>query len=342
MTLKDLKRVVDRQAELFQPDFKYSVDQIDELQFEEVPLHKVLGDLTAPEVVGLVFKRPDDANVHYLTTDWSRHQLLQALGAREKWFDPVPISTQVEELSRRRHVLDSMVFKTMKGDPAYPLRTLRGLVSSSYTDIPNVDIMEALVNTLPEDTSYALRRFSGLTDQAFYTYLLLDHPISLPGSTEGYPGVVIKNSEVGFTSLWVIPFLFIADTGRAAVMEPLHLFRRIHRGKVNDLQEKFEEAIGKMKPLWESLSAKIQTLDQITFANADEAMNEMERIILHVKGAKLFALRCRQAYQKAGYTAHTAYNIFECICDTAGKDLDPDVSYSKNAVAGAVLLKLVL
>jgi hypothetical protein len=108
------------------------------------------------------------------------------------------------------------------------------------------------------------------------------------------------------------------------------------------MQKRFEKAIEDAKPLWGELAVKLPALAQCAYADADEAMDEMTKFILAVKGTKWFAQRCRQAYQKAGYKVHTAYNVFECVCEAAGDDLNQDAAYSKNAIAGAVLLKLLL
>jgi hypothetical protein len=309
-------------------------------------------DLSEPDTVGLVIQNPaldDNSEIRYLTNDWSRHQLLQAVGAKEKWFESVPLEVQAEELNRRRHVLEDMMFRTMLGgdESAFPVRPIRGIVSSVYCDIPCVDIMQALVEELPPDTM-VLKRFSGQTDRSFYAYVVFDRPIGLPGHYNGYPGLIFRNSEVGYTSLWVVPFLLLPETSscsqeRVAVMEKKYLLRRVHRGKVNDLKEKFLKAVEDASALWTDLQSKLPRLSQTVYASEDDALSAMSQLIYQSKGGtKLFAQRCREAYKNSGYTSHSAYTIFETIIEVAGNYLNQDKSYDHNAIAGAILLRLIL
>jgi hypothetical protein len=347
MTLMDLKREVDLQAKRYLPDFFYTASNRDQLRFEVVAIHDMVGDPAEPDTVGLVIQNPalnEAAPVQYLTNEWSRHQLLQAVGTKEKWFEHVSLELQASELNNRRHVLENMMFRTMSGgdEEAFPVRPIRGIVSDVYCDLPCTDIMQALVDEMPGDT-VVLRRFSGQTDRSFYAYILLDQPIGLPGQHDGYPGLIFRNSEVGYTSLWVIPFLLLPWMERVAVLEKKYLLRRIHRGKINDLREMFSQALSDASVLWADLQHKLPRLSQNAYASEDDALEAMSRLIFQsAGGTKLFAQRCREAYKASGYRAHSAYTIFETITNVAGSNLNPDKSYDHNAIAGSILLRLVL
>lgn len=339
LTLTDLKKAVDAQAARYLPDFVPR--NPDDIRFKVINLHELTGDTTEPGTVGLQIL--DDTECSYLTTDWSRHQLLQAMGTKEKWFESVPLQVQADELNRRRDVIDHMMFRTMKGgdEEQFPCRPIRGIVSNVYSDIPNTEIMETLTGMMPEETC-VFKKFSGQTDRAFYAYTVIDQPIGFPGHRKCYPGLIFKNSEVGYTSLWVIPFILLPENGgRVAVMEQRYLLRRIHRGKV-DLKEKLGEAMELAAPLWQELNEKISRLGLRLFTDEDEALEAMSKLISQVKGSRAFAYTCGNRYKAVGYTSHSAGTIFETIVATAGDDFDQDSAFTHNAIAGAILLKLIL
>lgn len=337
--LTDLKKEVEDEAKKYLPDFIYDDNQ-GNLAFEVVPLHEVLQDVTLPSEVGITIKDSNREGLPCLTTDWSRHQLLQVMGAREKWFDSVSIEEQQTELNRRAHVLDEMMLRTMRREDDSRCYMLRGLVSNVYCDIPNTEIVEALVASMPEDAQ-VIRSFSGQTDRAFYAYIVLNQTIGLAGR-EIHPGLVIKNSEVGFTSMWVIPFLYFPKRYRVAVMEKEYLLRKIHRGKLNDMKASFTEALNNAAPLWQDIASKIPLLAKKLYNDEDECLEAMDGLIKVCGGSKLFAQQCRHAYKKKGYITHSAYNVFEIIVDVAGNTMDQNKAYAHNALAGAILLKLVL
>jgi hypothetical protein len=345
ISLETLKQKVDTQAARYLPDVIYGEEMQELLHFEVVPFHEVVDDPMEPDALTIRLRQHEkDEGMPHLTTNWSRHQLLQTMGTKEKWFAHVPLETQAQELNCRRHVLHNMVLRTMRGgdEENYPFRVLRGLVSSQYCDIPNTSIMEMLISSLPPKDTYALWRHSGQTDRAFYAYVVIDRPIGISGQLQGYPGLLLKNSEVGFTSLWVIPFLMLPWLGRAAVLEQQTLLRRVHRGRVNDLKELFEDALRRAAPLWKELSDKIPVLGQHVYPDEATAVDAMTSLVFSCGGSKMFAYRCEQDYKSAGHSIHNALVIFETLVKVAGTIINPDDAYVQNAVAGAVLLKLVL
>lgn len=334
---------MDREAARYLPDYIHTSETQGDLKFTVTPIGEMFDDMMEPDCVGLRMKIPgveDDKEYFYLTTDWSRHQLLQLVGAKEKWFDSVSLDRQAEELNARLHVLDNCMFRTMKVDNALPVRVIRGLVSSRYSDFPNTDIMKDLVEVCPAEETYCIRSYSGITEKCFYAAVVIDEPMGIPGSSEGYPGVIVKNSEVGFTSLWVVPFLYLPQLDRMAVFEKKTYLRRIHRGTFESVGESFRKAMGDASTLWKTLQPKTAKLRTITFATEDEAIESMRNVLTRLRTTKGFQLACQQAYQRQKHTHHDATKIFEAVCMSATTITNQDAAYDASAIAGALLLSL--
>lgn len=338
MSLTELKGDVDANASLHLPDLIYDIDSRDHaLSFEIARMSEHLPG--EDDVVGIKLIR-GNTSAQYMFSKWSRQQLLSLLGTREKWFIPVELEQQAAELNIRKHALGYYNFRTSRAvDDDFPVHFVRGIVSSVYADIPNTEIMDAIIEKMPVE-SMALRAYSGLTDRAFYAYVVSPDPITIPGTSFfAYPGAVIKNSEVGYTSLWVIPMLMLRFQGVPFVLESKAVLKRVHRGKVN-LSEKFEEAFSKCSALWSGFSAKIPHLVSKTYSTADATMDAMERMLVAAGAAKDFLQKCRTAYPTAPRN-HTALDIVDTIAEVCASCADRDDSYVMGSVAGAVLYKLL-
>lgn len=333
---------MDREADRFLPDFVYGPSTEAGFEFAVAPIGEMFNDFSEPDAVGLKLNIPgveDDKDYIYLTTDWSRHQLLQLVGTKERWFDQVSLERQAEELNARLHVLENCMFRTMKADPLYPIRTIRGIVSSQYSDYPNTNIMQDLVEVCPADETYCIRAYSGITEKCFYAAVVIDEPMGIPGGVQGYPGVIVKNSEVGYTSLWVVPFLYLPHIDRMAVFEKKLYLRRIHRGTFESVEDSFKKAMGNASALWKELHPKTMKLRNITYADEDEAIDRMRTVLTRLRTTKGFQLSCAQAYQRAKNTHHNALTIFEAVCLSADT-IKQDAAYDNSAIAGALLLSL--
>lgn len=343
MSLKELKGNVDADAALHLPDLIYDVNSDDHsLRFEPVPLSTLLGE-EEQDAVGAVIERDRNTNKQedkYVFTRWSRSQLLSLLGTKEKWFSFVGLERQADELNARLHGMTNYNFRTQSAvDDNFPVKLIRGLVSREYADIPNTEIMKAVVDTVPE-ASMALRHASGITDRAFYAYIISPTPITIPNTKFfAYPGAVVKNSEVGYTSLWVIPSLVVKAMGVPIVMESRAVLRRIHRGKV-DLPAKFKEAFEKCAASWTDMASKIPVLASKSYLSEDDAVATMERLLSSCLSRKDFIDLCRDTY-RSQTRSHTALDIFEAITEACASYTNRDESYEVGAIAGAVLYRLV-
>lgn len=342
MSLTELKADVDADAALHMPDLTYNIQSNEHaLRFEVVEMAQLLDGETDTVGLHITLDRQGTPQEHnYVFSRWSRLQLLSLMGTRERWFASVDLACQVRELNERLHVLENYNIRTAKAvDEDFPVRFVRGIVSHVYADIPNPDIMESIIAKMPENAA-ALRRYSGLTDRAFYAYVVSPSPITIPGTQFfAYPGAVVKNSDVGFTSLYVIPMLMIRSQGAPVVLEAQAVLKRIHRGKV-DLPEKFDEAFRKCASLWSDLATKIPYLASKSYANADQAIETMARLLTSALATKEFIQKCRHAYAHTT-RHHTALDIFETIVEVCATFDDRDDNYAVGAIAGAVLFKLL-
>lgn len=343
MSLEDLKVHVEVEASLHFPDLIFNKTTT-KMNFAVHLLSTLLSE-SDRDVVGLHIETGDGMKP-YVFNQWSRSQLLTLVGTREKWFSRVPLERQAEELGARLHVLDGYNIRTMRSvDADFPLRFVRGLVSSEYSDIPNTNIMEAVTRCAPTDTK-VLRGPSGVSDRAFYAYIVSPSPITIPNTNFfAYPVVVVKNSEVGYSSLFVVPGLLLRRYNRKehdfipVVVESRAVLRKIHRGMI-DLSEKFEKAFSDCATVWSDMSKKVPSLVTKSYLSEDDALAEMRKLLFSSQAAKEFVDKCVTAY-KATKRIHTALDIFEVITDVCAAETERDAQYDVGSIAGAVLFKLL-
>lgn len=337
--LTTLAKRVEAFAALCLPDFVYTDAETRDMTFIEIDIAPFVGD-DKPDVLAAISMRDDTKTMPYAFTKWSRSQLLSHLGAREKWFETVTRTQEVEELNIRLHALRNFMFRTMQSFDSPDLRLIRGIVSSKYADLPDVAIMRAIVELMPN--GYAVSAYSGKTDRAFYAYTVTEERIGIPGTSfYGFPGIVLKNSEVGFTSLWVIPMLWLADHGVPVVLKKQAVLRRIHRGDVANLTEKFTEALQKTKVLWGPIEEKLSKLRTISYSSEDIAISAMNDMLEAAGAERLFIHRCESVYRQAAHTVHDAFGLFEAILANVKTEEGPDDAYVSAELAGAVLMQLI-
>lgn len=307
----------------------------DRLHFEALDLDDTTTDLTGLEISLNVGGTP------HLFTEWSRGQLLTHLGTREKWFQHVDKTTQAQELGNRIHTFDTHCLRLMKTkDPRINL--VRGLVSAQYAEIEDTKIMDAMVALAPQGRYVS--GLSGKTDRAFYSYILgSDQPIGIPGTFWGYPGAVIKNSEVGYTSLWVIPFVYATydnKTFTPVVLRDQVQLKRAHRGSQRALRLALDGALAKTKAVWAPLQARLTALRNTTYATEDEAVIRMRSLLGSLKLTQGNILACEHAYRRANFARHDGTTILRAVMESSVNS-SLDTRYDEAEVAGALLLRLL-
>lgn len=341
MSLTQLQSRVEQEAALHLPDLNYSLLSSEQLlSFMPLPLEEqgegeVVGVEVSDEQAALQTQRS-------LFTQWSRSQLLSHLGTREKWFRDVTRAQEAAELNLRRPSLGGFRLRLMKAaDPDFPYAFVRGIVSSEYAEIKNTDIMEAVVKSAPASTLASTA--SGITDRAFYAYVVSADEIGIPGTRfRGQQGAAIINSEVGYTSLWVIPalFLFGERMARPIVFEKHAVLKRIHRGRA-ELGELFVTAFAALSAEWGKLSAQMPRLASLTYTNQDHAIATLERLLEAGGAKKELVEEARKQYRAKSYTTHDGLSLFEAVCAACETYTDRDATYSVGAIAGAVLYTLL-
>ncbi len=337
--LTELGKQVEEFAGLCLPDFTYTSKDLRGLRFEKIDLSEFTGDDKEDPYCGLKLE-VDEVDKPHVFTRWSRGQLLSHLGCREKWFESVAIDQEVDELNKRLHVLRPYMLRTMKSYYSEDLLVVRGLVSRHFADIPDTAIMKALTDVLPE--GYAVAHQSGKTDRAFYAYAVTEKEISIPNTDfVALPGVVIKNSEVGYTSLWVVPMMFIPEHGVCIVLRKHASLRKVHRGDASDLAAKFSAALESAKVLWGSLAEKIDKLKSLSFLTEEDALVAMSTMLKAAGSEQGFITACTAAYKEAAHTSHSAMGILNAIMVCVKKECDKDDAYVSSELAGAVLLQIL-
>ncbi len=330
--LTNLAARVEEFAALCLPDFSYSIDVAATARFEQYYYEEA--DET---MLALTLIEGDTRNTHVFNR-WSYSQLLSNVGVRPKWFNDIKPEIAAEELNLRLRTMYDHRFRRMRSfDENGPL-ILRGTVSKHYADIPDTEIMKAIVALQPEGK--CLRWLSDKTDRALYVYVMSDNKIHIPNTNLSvWPGVVVKNSEVGYTSLWVIPFIYNVERSKVAVMEKKAVVRKVHRGDANDLSKLLQEALEKTTAIWADMRTKIPLLVSISWPTEDIAIGVMSRLVDSCGGTKGFASKCETAYRAAKHTTHNALCIVEALL---GHPIatTPDDEYDAAAIAGGVLLKL--
>lgn len=338
--LTTLKTRVDQFSDLCFPDFIYLNDETKGLTFEVLPCPDTDD---GSRCTGLIINDDKLGALPYYLSDWARSQLYSHLGARKKWFNSVSYETQAHELNERRHTLHGRMFRTMRPvetNEVAPFRIVRGLVSSTYGDIPDGIIMDTFLALLPG--AQVLRYHSGRTDRAFYAHLITGEAAALPGATlQVYPGLSVKNSEVGYSSLWLTPTFYVPRYGTPVIFEKECLLRRTHRGEMADMVQAFQTALSELAAFWHGLPERLAALADRIFSDEDTAVARMRQLVDRVGGSKLFAYRAEQHYRAMKHQVHSGDTIYESILAHAGRAEDKDEGYNRAAIAGAVLLHLL-
>lgn len=273
----------------------------------------------------------------YLFTKWSRSQLLAHLGTREKWFREVDLDTQASEINERLASFSGHRLRPFFSEDT-GIGIIRGLVSSEYADIPDTQIMDALVRTMPKGVAF--KGMAVKTDRALYVQTATPDVIKLPGSIKMYPGMLIRNSEVGYTSLWVVPSLWVPGYRSHMSFDRHVLLRKIHRGSMEELQEKFCAAITQASTLWSGVDQKMKLVSTLTFVSEDAAVTWLRNQIVRFKGSKAFAYRCEQIYRAKHHTSHSGVEVLEAML-LAASEQEGDSKHLQGAVVGAVVAAVI-
>ena len=285
----------------------------------------------------------------YLLTSWARTQLNTLMGTRDKWFDFVDSQTEADERIKRIEVLEDKRLLLSRGPEEDDPGLVRGIVSRGYKDIPYTFIMKCLFDCLP---AAGASEFSTKWSFIDYKYLHVLHVssevLSLPGSkVEWRPGILIRTSEVGASSVNIYPALALGRALTPVVFKDgKHAFRRIHSGgKDNELKEAFEEGIYNASQFFrDPKGLRIMRLKEIEYEDVDAGIKEIQRACDTVGLTKRFLDDLSTRYQEVvGKGAiNTAVTILLCIQQMANEYLntDQDLALKMPEWTGALLFQL--
>lgn len=289
-----------------------------------------------PDAVGVSFS--GEEKIHFFS-EWSRSQLLSHVGTREKWFLPISAERQAGELQHRLPLIRKHVFRRMRSADGVTLPMIRGIVSQQFADIPDTHVLRELFAASPD--AEIVSRISDQTDRALFVYITLDEHLQLPDSPSRLrPGVVVRNSEVGFSSLFVCPFVWIEGTRGIATLTRHDVFRKIHRGQAEDLKSSFAKAATEIRALWGDLQARLTRLANISYATEDEAVESLQNVMARAKARKSLTWRTEQIFRKKNGHAITGLRLFESVMEAISEEPDLNVHHDASAVAGAFLAYL--
>jgi hypothetical protein len=288
--------------------------------------------------VVLSFDLPDLPGRNSFLSDWARTQLLDHLGVKERWFAGVSAGVESEEMNLRLRRLGGFRFRRLGDGTPDGDEIVRGIVSPHYVELKDLDVVRAIHEIMPD--TLCVPSLSLISMRAFYASLLLSEEITIPGtSLRGYPGLVIRNSEVGYTSLWAVPMLWIKGSHLPIVMK-LPLVRKAHRGTI-DLQAVLEEALREAQ-LWAApLADKLSGLQRIHFPDMDTAVVAMRNMIATHKGPLRMAQRAETALRNTPVTSPTGEHVLLAVMTAVESEPDVDASYDHAQVAGGVLMALI-
>lgn len=316
--LTELRSRVEEEASLLLPD-------------EVVKNENVLFDHDGD---GVVIRAGADRLPHQFT-DWSRSQLLSHMGVKERWFGGQPLEDQAGELNRRLPLLANFKVRVLGADQD---RVIRGLVSGHYSELADLDVMRALEQAVPD--GQVIARSSESSQRALYVSLVsTSNPLRIHNNELwGYPGVLVRNSEVGYTSLWTVPFVWRPGDRRSMVMK-VPLLRRAHRGKI-DLEELLDKALTEATKWYGSIEMKLHSLRTITYPDLDIAAASLQSLILSSKGSGRMAQQCLELF-RTKYSGLTAEHLLNAIMAYIDSEDDPDAAHDRSVVAGGVLMALI-
>lgn len=277
-------------------------------------------------------------------TEWSRSQLLQHLGTREKWFNSVAPAQEAAELNARLHCLKKSVIRRRRlpEDTANGVKfEVRGFVSTSYVEIPDVAVVRALEDACGFDAMCVKHR-TEKTDRALYAYVVSPQPATIPGSGETvWTGMVASNSEVGYSSLRIAPVLYIGGVKRPINLGTDLALRLVHRGDHNELGRVFKAATTQATSICGGLVQRMGGLRNITYPTADEAVVALRVALDRAKAPKSTALAAERAYRDAAPQHHHGLGILEAVLAATESVTDNNKAYHNASIAGAVLVGLL-
>lgn len=288
----------------------------------------------------------------YAFARWARSQLLTRVGTREKWFTPVDVHTAATELNLRKKSLSGQRLRA-RTVPGSDVHLVRGMVSRLYSDLPDTTVV-SVVSEITQNAYSVLRGGSTKSETSLYCYLVSPSYFHIAG-TDAYIlcGALVRNSEVGYTSLWVTPFhawiypdasgkvtrstIRIACQASASVRKP-------HRGLTDSEIRSFLKTALDNSPLQPGvakvLKRSLAALAALQYSDEEAALAAGLRGLRTVGAPTTFMRTFEARYRAAGHVDHTGVTVYETVLSQCSDVLGADDAYKASAIAGALHLVL--
>lgn len=280
----------------------------------------------------------------FTLTDWAESQLYTHFGVRERWFSFVDLETKKKELALRLEKSPKHRFRPMTvGD----LSVIRGFVSPQYADFPDTEVIDALVSVFHDPTHTRLLRGATKTYQCLYASVTDERISSIElGKREFRLGFTLLNSEVGYTSLRILPVMNISGADEGDIIVPIpsgKLYRKIHRGNIKNLHESFQTAVRSYEGYFGDFSKMVAGLNSVRYASVVEAVEALRPLMERCRATSSFIEASELAVYAQGEGPHTALTLVEAIAFTASRigAANPDKAFTLASVAGAVAAHVV-
>lgn len=257
----------------------------------------------------------DEDRYPIILTPHTLAQLLSTLGVRSKWFRQAPAQQMVDEISQRNHLLQSQMFKIVAlGDGLIA----RGLVSKSYTSVDDTDVVDAIRAKYPTGVKVnAAGSFK--THESMNLVMYSRNNLVIPGSrAKVRAATVVRNSEVGTTSLWIIPALCINDSA-PVILKSKAILRRSHRGSSRQMRAALGDALDKAAVFHEGLASKMHLLTH-TLGDISTVLDFLDGLHVRFKATKAVTLKFKQGFEKlhksSGKKVYTLFDVLDSVVVT--------------------------
>jgi hypothetical protein len=274
-------------------------------------------------------------------TDWSEHQLASLLGVRwGRWFGPVGGDEMAEEVNRRLKRSDRQVRVRSRalgpnGGPGDG--ELRAVLSGSYAPIDDARVFELMDKTreanLSEMTFIRVTR----TDRSSH-YVGLQRSSFDLGNGSGvdrvYPGIHLRNSEVGFAALTleIAVLRLVCTNGLVIPIAGVSLYRMHRKLRDEVLEAQLRAAFDQFPAASERTMTALRRSRESRLDAADAAIVE---VLTQAEAPRDVERRVREAFAHEGDS--TTWGLVQAVTSVARDLLDPDLRYSLERAAGRLL-----
>lgn len=275
---------------------------------------------------------------HFQLTSWSRQQLASLLGIRwGKWFEESSPREVAEEVNRRfERSTHEKKLRMMRDDSTFSDGILRAFVGPKFSPIDDDRVFGCLAKSGDLEEVGFVR--SSTTDRSSQFAGVLAEPINMATDEEPdwiYPGFLLRNSEVGYTSLTLDVFTYrlVCTNGLLVMVGGERLLYRQHRPiEPERLSGMLETAFSKMRG---SMALAVERLSDSrgeTIEDPQEVIRGLVRASALPSSAGELAM---EAYLRDPNP--TRYGIVQSLTEAA-KELSPEQRFDVEQLAGRYLM----